>query len=449
VVEDRASYRSRLVEKLADSLSGAIPEGTPRRVYGPVALPGKATAVIGMRRSGKTTFLHQIRRERLAGGIGRERLPLVNFEDEQLAGLGADELHVLIEEYYRRYPAFRQQETVAFCLDEIQVVPGWERFVRRVLDSEKVELFLSGSSAALLSREVATAMRGRSWEVVIHPFSFEEALRHQGHPVPERPAFLSARERSALEHAFLDYLRAGGFPEAQGLEDAVRLKLLSDYVDVAILRDVMERHGVSQVVALRWMVRHLLGNAAGKFSVEKFYSALRSQGFSISKDTVHELLGHLEDCFLVRTVWIEADSERKRMVNPRKAYPVDPGLIPLFDRTGRANTGHALETAVLIELERRGMAVTYVRTPEDHEVDFLARSPTGEMELLQVASDATEPSTAERELRALEEAGRLYPKAVRRLLTLTQDAMPKDVPAGIRAQPAYEWMLTGPAGLSD
>jgi predicted AAA+ superfamily ATPase len=202
---------------------------------------------------------------------------------------------------------------------------------------------------------------------------------------------------------------------------------------------------VSQVVALRWMVRHLLGNAAGKFSVEKFYSALRSQGFSISKDTVHELLGHIEDCFLVRAVWIEADSERKQMVNPRKAYPVDPGLIPLFDRTGRANTGHALETAVLIELERRGMCATYVRTPEGHEVDFLARSATGDMELLQVASDATEPSTAERQLRALEEAGRLYPKAVRRLLTLTQDAMPRDVPAGILAQPAYEWMLTGRA----
>ena len=131
----------------------------------------------------------------------------------------------------------------------------------------------------------------------------------------------------------------------------------------------------------------------------------------------------------MRTVWMEADSERKRMVNPRKAYPVDPGLIPLFDRTGRANTGHALETAVLIELERRGLTVTYVRTADGHEVDFLARSATGEMELVQVASDATEPRTVERELRALEEAGRLYPRATRRLLTLTQDALPASVPA--------------------
>ena len=448
MADEPSPYRARLVEKMAESLTGAIPNGTPRCVHGPVFFPGKATAVVGMRRAGKTTFLHQIRRERHAQGIGRERLPCVNFEDEQLAGVGADDLHVLIEAYYRRYPAFRHEETVVFCLDEIQVVAGWERFVRRVLDAEKVELYLTGSSAALLSREVATAMRGRSWEVVIHPFRFEEALRHKGHAVPERPDFLSPQERSAIEHEFLDYLRTGGFPEVQGHANAVRFKLLSDYVDVAMLRDVMERHGVSQVTGLRWMIRHLLGNAAGKFSVEKFYSALRSQGLSISKNTVHELLSYLGDCFLVRTAWMETDSERQRMVNPRKAYPVDPGLIPLFDRTGRANTGHALETAVLIELERRGLAVTYVRTPEGHELDFLARSAAGEIELLQVASDSTDPETAKRELRALEEAGRLYPKAVRRLLTLTQDAMPASVPAGVKVQTAYEWMLLGSQGAA-
>jgi len=439
---DRASYRSRLAETLADSLGGPIPEGTPRHVHGPVALPGKATAVVGMRRSGKTAFLHQIRRERLAGGVAREKLPFVSFEDEKLAGITAGELDALIEEYYRRYPALRQQETVTFCLDEIQLVPGCEQFLRRVLDSEKVEIFLSGSSAAQLSREVATPMRGRAWEVLIHPLSFEEALLQRGLPVPERPDFLSARERSTIEHAFMDYLRSGGFPEAQGLAEPVRLKLLSDYVDVALLRDVMERHSVSQATGLRFLVRHLLGNAAGKFSAERLYATLRSQGLRISKDTVHELIAHLEDCFLVRTVWIEADSERKRMVNPRKAYPVDPGLIPVFDSGRASDTGRALETAVLIELERRGMTVTYLRTPEGHEVDFLARSATGETELLQVVSDATAPDVAEPEIQALEEAGRLYPRAVRRLLTSTRDALPRGTPEGILAQPAYEWMLS-------
>ncbi len=111
----------------------------------------------------------------------------------------------------------------------------------------------------------------------------------------------------------------------------------------------------------------------------------------------------------MRTVSIEADSERKRMVNPRKAYPVDPGLIPIFDRVSPADSRRALETAVLIELERRGMTVTYVRTPEGREVDFLARSAAGDTELLQVVSDATDVEVADPEIRALEEAGQPLP----------------------------------------
>lgn len=434
--------KNRLAEKLSASLSAAIPQGTPRRVWGRVGLPGKATAVIGMRRAGKTTFLHQLRRERLAKGVGRERLPYLSFEDEQLVGLEAAHLHFLLEEHYRQFPELRGRETVTWCLDEIQTVAGWERFVRRLLDEEQVEVFLSGSSAALLSREIATAMRGRAWEVRMYPFSFEETLRHQGHKIPEKPGFLSPAARSGLERALLDYLAGGGFPETVGLDLVSRHRLLQDYVDVAMMRDVVERHRVSNVTGLRWLVRQLLGNAAAQFSVEKFFGALKSQGVRISKDTVHQLLGHLEDCFLVRAVWMESASERQRMLNPRKAYPVDPGLIPVFDRTGRANTGHALETVVLLELERRGAEVSYVRTPDGLEVDFLARFPGGVTELIQVAADASDPGTATRELRALEAAGQAHPRAGKRLLVVTRDGLPAEVPDGVIAQPAYEWLLT-------
>lgn len=437
-----AQYQKRLAEKLAETLKAPLPSATPRRVHGLVSLPNKATAVVGMRRAGKTTFLHQLRRERLEKGVAQERLVYMNFEDEQLAGLQASHLNSLIEEYYRQFPALRQKERVSFFFDEIQQVPDWERFIRRMLDTEKVEIFVSGSSAALLSREIATAMRGRAWEVVIHPFSFEEYLRHHALPVPEKPDFLTSRERSGVERAFRDYLVCGGFPEVQGLDTATHHGLLRDYVDVALLRDVMERHGISNVTVLRWLVRHLLGNAAGMFSVEKFYASLRSQGLRTSKDSLHDYLAHLEDCFLVRTVWLEAASERQRMVNPRKAFPVDPGLIPVFDRTGRANLGHALETIVMVELERRRMEVTYVRTPGGYEVDFLARRPGEEPELIQVCTDLGTPEVAERELRALEDVAKVYPKATRRLLTITRDAMPGDVPKNVVVQPAYEWLLT-------
>lgn len=320
----RSVIGAQLSEKLANSLSGAIADGIPCRVWGAVALPNKATAVIGMRRSGKTMFLHQFRRERLARGVPAEHLPYLNFEDDRLAAMTVADLSTLIEDYYRRLPATRGRELVTMCLGEIQLVPEWERFIRRLLDSENVEIFVSGSSAALLSREIATGLRGRAWEVVTHPYSFEEALHHRGLAAPAALDALPAAERSALEHGFLEWLVTGGFPEAQGPDAATRDRLLHDCVDVAILRDVVQRHEVSHITGLRWLVRHLLGNAASTFSVEKFYAALKSQGLAISKDTVHHLLAHLEDCFLVRTLWLESASERQRMVNPRKAYPIEP-----------------------------------------------------------------------------------------------------------------------------
>lgn len=405
-----------------------------------MSLPGKVTAVIGMRRAGKTTFLHQLRRERLEQGVDRERLPYVNFEDERLTGLSTEHLHLVIDEYYRRFPALRGSETVTWCFDEIQVVPGWERFIRRLLDTEKVEVFVSGSSAALLSREIATALRGRGWEVVIHPFSFLEFLRHRGHNIPASLDFLPAPDRSRLEHALLEYLSVGGFPEAQDVDRETRLRLLRDYVDVAILRDVVERHGVSNIAGLRWLVRHLLGNPASRFSAEKLYAALKSLGIAIAKDTVHQLLGYLEDCFLVRPLWVEAASERKRMSNPRKAYPADPGLIPLYDRTGRANLGHALETAVMLELERRGASITYVRTGDDLEVDFLARYGDGREELIQVCADLDDSMTRDREVRALVSAASSFPEARQILITLALPSMP-GIPASVSVVPAFSWLL--------
>lgn len=436
--------KDALTEKLAESLTAPSAAATPRHVYGRATLPGKVTAVIGMRRAGKTTFVHQLRREREAQGATWAHLPYVNFEDERLAGLEASQLGFLVDEHSRRFPDAREQATVTWCFDEIQLVAGWERFVRRLLDGGGCEVIVTGSSAALLSREIATALRGRAWEVPLFPFSFAEVLRHRGQAIPAAPDFQTGAERGRMERAFADWLVVGGFPEVQGLDSASRRQLLRDYVDVAMLRDVVERHAVSNVIGLRWLVRHLLGNAAARFSVEKFYAAVRSQGVAISKDTVHQLVAYLEDCFLVRMVWMESASERQRMVNPRKEYPVDPGLIPVFDRSGRANLGHALETAVLIELDRRRLAVTYVRTPAGHEVDFLARGADGEAELIQVCADASDPLTAERELRALVEAGAIYPATRQRLLTLTRDGAPAEVPPGITVQPAYEWMLDEP-----
>ncbi len=424
---------------IADSLATPPPRFTRRDTRVP-GVPGKVIAVIGMRRSGKTTFLWQQLSDRLARGMAREGLLFLNFEDERLAGLSAAGLGQLLETYYRQYPEWRRKRATLF-FDEIQVVSGWERFVRGILDHERAEVFLSGSSARLLSREVATSMRGRAMEALVHPFSFREFLRHLGREPEVKTSRLAKAERSARERDLRLYLAHGGFPEAATLRDARdRRDLLRGYVDVVLLRDVIERHEVTHPVALRWLSRHLLGNAAGLFSVSKVLADLRSQGLPVGKDTLHAYLAHLEDAFLVRTLPVATGSERRRMVNPRKAYPIDPGLIPLFDRLGRSNLGHALETCVMLELERRGADLGYVRTEEGFEVDFLARYADGSTELLQVCADLEAPAARERELRALEAARREHRGASALVVSLTPDP-PRELPRGVRFAAASRWLL--------
>ena len=432
--------REVLRAKLDESLA-ARPRHLTRRDVRLPAIAGKAFAVIGVRRSGKTSFLAQCRSARLHRGAPSESQLMLLLEDERLAGLSVADLGWLIEEHARRFPSLHSGDGVTLYLDEIQYVPGWEGLVRRLMDSGGVEVFLTGSSARLLSREVATSLRGRAMEVLVHPFSFREALRHTG---DEPSAHAGADTESAgLDRRLRRYLHEGGFPEAQGADPRDRAALLAGYVDVVVLRDVIDRHGVTNPLALRWLQRQLLANPGGGFSVKKQYDTLRSQGVKVGKDTLHAYLGYLEDAFLVRTISLHAGSERRRMVNPRKAYPVDPGLIPLFARGGRNYQGHALETAVLLELERCGWEVSYVRTPEGWEVDFYAHRPGEAPLLVQVCLETAADQTWEREVRALRSAGETYGAA--RLLLVTLDSSPprQRLPDGVTWTPAARWLLGG------
>jgi hypothetical protein len=426
--------------KLAESLAAQPPALTRRDVRLP-GIPGKAFAVIGVRRGGKTSFLAQCRAERLAAGREREAQLLLSLEDERLTGLTVADLGWLLEEHARQFPGLGAQRGVTLYLDEVQTVAGWEGLVRRLMDQGGIELFVSGSSAKLLSREVATSLRGRAMEVLVHPFSFREALRH-GRAEPAGPVDrMGAADRAALDQRLRRYLAEGGFPEAQGADARDRSALLSGYVDVVVLRDVIERHAVSNPLALRWIERQLLANPGGSFSVKKHYDTLRSQGVSVAKDTLHDYLAHLEDAFLVRTVAMHSASERQRMVNPRKAYPIDPGLIALFERTGRTHQGRALETVILLELERRGFEVAYVRTADGYEVDFLAQRAGDAPLLIQACLESEGDETWERELRALEAAAASHPDARPFLVTL--DAIPpsRPMPDRITWASAACWLL--------
>jgi predicted AAA+ superfamily ATPase len=166
------------------------------------------------------------------------------------------------------FPNLREASGLTLYLDEVQSVPGWEGLVRRLMDEGGVEVFVSGSSAKLLSREVATSLRGRAMEVLVHPFSFREALRHAGAEPMGSLATLTSARRAALDQRLRQYLSEGGFPEAQRATPRDRAALLGGYVDAVVLRDVIERHAVTNPLALRWIERQLLANPGGASAAE-------------------------------------------------------------------------------------------------------------------------------------------------------------------------------------
>jgi hypothetical protein len=269
---------------IGDFQEAVLPPLTPRDIALP-EVPRKAAVIIGMRRSGKTFLLWQEIRRLLASGVDRRDILYANFEDDRLHPASPDLLAGLLETFYRFNPAARLRTAYLF-LDEIQMVPGWPRFVRRVLDTENVRVYLTGSSAKMLHAEVATELRGRGLAVEVFPFSFRESLAAAGieSPIPMPPG---AKRRSEIEGRLLTYLDIGGFPEVQVMPLVERVQTLQDYVELVLLRDVIERHRIENALAARSLARALLQAPARRFTVNKLHADLQSRGLRVSKDTLH------------------------------------------------------------------------------------------------------------------------------------------------------------------
>jgi predicted AAA+ superfamily ATPase len=377
---------------IADFRERPLPAVSPRLTVLPDA-SNMARVIVGMRRSGKTYLLYQEMQRLIAAGVDRGRILYVNFEDDRLQPLGPDVLDRTLETFYRLSPSARSEGAHLF-LDEIQSVDGWSRFARRVLDTESARLYLSGSSAKMLSTEVATEFRGRGFAVELLPLSFAEALLFSATPLPT--ASPGSRLRSQLEAAFTDYLRVGGFPDVQKLAEAERIQTLQDYVQLVLLRDIIDRHAVKNVHAARFFALSILQSSGSLTSVNRVANDLKSRGIAVGRDTLYELLDHLTDAFLLFTVPVFSRSLRVREANARKAYAVDPGLAFAVAPAGVSNLGSRLENAVYLELRRRRRGtregtISYYSTKTGHEVDFIIGDPEAgrATQLMQVCASLT------------------------------------------------------------
>lgn len=425
---------SQLVD---DFQERALPDLVPRDIAFP-GVAGKVDVAIGMRRTGKTFFCYQKMLELLASGTRKQQILYLNFEDNRLLDFKVQDFQSILDVYYGRFPENKDVECF-FFFDEIQRIDRWELFIRRLLDSEKVRIYLTGSSSKLLSTEIATSLRGRSLTTEVFPFSFAEFLRARG-LFSQPPRQFSSRTAAILRKALAEYLRIGGFPEVLHLERGQQVGVLQGYIDSVLLKDVIERHRVSNVLALKHLVRHVMHTPGGKFSVNRFYNTLKSMAVKCTKNSLYEYLDHLLDAYLLYRVPIHTRSEKARMLNPSKIYTVDTGLLGAMAFRNAADNGPLLENLVFLHLRRCGYEAEYVSTGEGGETDFLAsHATTGKVCLVQSCWDMADRKTFDRELRGLRSTMKELSVDIGTVVTWDDEV---ELPGNINVVPVWKWLLT-------
>ncbi len=381
------------------------PMGIPRRVH-VAPMPGKATVCIGVRRSGKSTFMFQVMQRLVESGVSRQNILYLNFFDDRLHNLQYERLGTILEAYFSLYPEKKNAEKIYCFFDEIQVVPGWEPFVDRLMRTEKCEVYITGSSAHMLSREIATQMRGRalSWE--IFPFSFREFLDFKK---VESEGAWSTKKRLTIQKAFADYWETGGFPEVAGLDRMLRIKTHQEYFNTMLFRDLVERHDISHPKAVTDLAHWLMDNAASLYSINNLTGYLKSLGHKAPKSAVSDYLEWFEDAYILFTVRIFDASLARANTNPKKIYCIDHALVRSISSGILTNSGHLLENLVFVALRRVAREIFYFKSKSGREVDFVALDVASQGRgrtrlLVQVCDSMADPQTRKRELTALSEA---------------------------------------------
>jgi hypothetical protein len=353
-----------------------------------------------------------------------------------------EDLDLLLKTYYEIYPENKRKK-IFFFLDEVQNLDKWEIFVRRILDNENIQIFVTGSSSKLLSKEIATSLRGRAISYAILPFSFREFLKARGFKVEK---YLSSGKKSKLLNLMLEYLKFGGFPEVVlESDDVSKIKILKEYIEIMPMRDVIERYKVKNVKILRMLLNGLLNSFSKEFSIHKFFNFLKSQGIKVSKNTLYNYLQYFEDAFIIMPLRKFSYSLREIEQSLPKVYPIDMGLISQFEPRF-SNMGRLMENVVGIELLRKKCfdplhEFYYWKDSQGKEVDFVLKEGARVKRIIQVCYDIEDYDTKQREIKALFKASEDL--RCKNLLILTWDFEGEEEHWNkmIKFKPLWKWLL--------
>ena len=347
--EIEAAIRAQAEE--ADALTGVLREALPD-------LPVErnfATIVTGVRRCGKSTLLVQWAKQT------RLRVVRVLFDDLRLMDFTADDFALLGK-------ILIEHKAQAVVLDEVQDIPGWERFVAGLLPKGIVVL-VTGSNAKMLSAELGTKLTGRHLDLRLDTFSFSEFLRF--------------RKRKPLTSALDEYLSVGGFPAY--LQSRSR-QILVDLFNDILYRDVVARYGIGNAMPIKQLAGYLLNHIGTRLAPSRLKDAIHVQ----SAKTVLEYFDHLTECCLIHRLERFADSPKARMLAQKKVYACDVGLVSVLERGEGVGLGHKLENLVFLKLCKKGGDLTYFLDAQDRECDFVLEAADGSHEAVQVCWELTD-----------------------------------------------------------
>lgn len=378
-----------------------------------------AVIISGLRRVGKSTLLAQ-----MAHTLGQDSFYYVNFEDDRFLGFtagDADDLYRSLVEVFG--------DRKIFIIDEIQNISGWEHFVRRFMDLG-MKFYITGSNASLLSQELGTRLTGRYVPIELFPFSFREYLLFLEEDIPNLTRMTTV-EQARLNSALNTYLQSGGIPDALKYP---QLPLLRTLYDDVLYRDIATRYRIDAVSALKELAFYLVSNPASLISYNKLKEQLRLG----SVNTVSSYVNYMENSWLLFTLNVYDFSLRRQQIAPKKVYCIDTGLSHTVGFNFSADTGKLLENLVFLALRRTTRDIYYCTTPGGYEVDFYLPEIR---QLIQVAQHLENPTTREREFRAVEDALKGMPVKSVLILAGANEAEKEINGVPVEVRSVSEWLV--------
>jgi uncharacterized protein len=377
----------------------------------------------GIRRCGKSVLLHRFRAK------SKDKDYYFNFEDERLVTFTSDNFQLLYEVFIE---VFGEQKT--FYFDEIQNIPGWEMFIRRLYNAGN-KIYITGSNATLFSEELGTRLTGRYIQVKIYPFSFAEYAQYE-FPKLTRKKLLSTHDIGKIRNLFNTFCKDGGIPEYVRNHQTEYLHALYESI---IYRDIVARYKVTNTEALKKLVYYLASNCSKKMT----YNSLRKLLGLGSPTTVSDYCGYLENSYLCYFLSRYSPSLKAQQQSPKKVYYTDHALAKIVGFRFSDDIGRVLENIIFLELKRRGKNLYYHR--ENKECDFIIQHGTKIQDAIQVTYSLSDQNTRQREFDGLIEALEKYTLKSGLILTDSEEGEEtihvKNTTYRIRILPVWKWLL--------